>query len=346
MATTPLSPGFYTRYGNPTNHALEAAVASLEGAERALATASGMGALTAAILSVVQHGDHIVAQQAMYGGTSAWLSKIAPQLGLDVTLVDQTVPDSFRSALRARTRLFLLETPSNPLLTVTDLRAVVAIAREAEVTTLVDNTVASPVNQRPLEFGVDLVVHSATKYLGGHGDLSAGLVVGPASAIERVWQRSHLLGSTLDPFAGWLCLRGLRTLPMRVGHQNQTALEVAHFLERTPTIEAVYYPGLESHPQHALAKEQMQGFGGLLSFDVSGGYDAARDFMSRLKLARRSASFGSFSTLAVHPASMWSADIGEGALAKAGVRAGLVRLAVGFESASAICSDLHEALLA
>ncbi|MFY4019553.1 trans-sulfuration enzyme family protein, partial [Achromobacter xylosoxidans] len=231
MATRPLHSGFYTRYGNPTTRAFESAVADLEGGECALATASGMGAITAALFAFAARGDHVVAQRVLYGGTTGLLQNIAPQLGIDVTFVDQADVAGFAAAVRPNTRLFMLESPSNPMLRLTDLARLAEIARARGITTLADNTIASPINQRPLEFGIDLVMHSATKYLCGHGDVSAGVLVGDERRIKAVWEKAYLLGATLDPFAAWLVLRGLRTLPMRVARQNETALKVARHLE-------------------------------------------------------------------------------------------------------------------
>ncbi len=346
MATRPLHPGFYTRYGNPTTRAFESAVAGLEGGECALATASGMGAITAALLAFAGRGDHVVAQRVLYGGTTGLLQNIAPQLGIDVSFVDQADADGFAAAARPETRLFVLESPSNPMLRLTDLARMSDIARARGITTLVDNTIASPINQRPLALGMDLVMHSATKYLCGHGDASAGVLVGDEQRIKAVWEKAYLLGATLDPFAAWLVLRGLRTLPMRVARQNETALAVARHLAAHPAVSAVHYPGLESHPQHALARAQMGGYGGVLSFEVPGGMAQAERVVGALTLAHRSASFGSFSTLVVHPAAMWAGMMTPQQLAESGLPPGLIRLGVGFESHADIIGDLDAALAA
>ena len=253
MATEPLHTGFYTRYGNPTTRAFETALAALEGGEAALATASGMGAITAALMAHAGQGDHIVAQRALYGGTTGWLRNIAPRLGIDVTFVDQTQPESFAAAFRPTTRILVLESPSNPTMCITDLTAVADLARAHGSITLVDNTIASPINQQPLRFGIDLVMHSATKYLGGHSDITAGVLVGSSARITAIWEKAYLLGATLDPFAAWLGLRGLRTLPMRVARHNETAMTVARSLGCHASVSAVHYPGLDRHPQHDLA---------------------------------------------------------------------------------------------
>jgi len=346
MATRPLHPGFYTRYGNPTTRAFESAVADLEGGERALATASGMGAITAALFAFAGRGDHVVAQRVLYGGTTGLLQNIAPQLGIEVSFVDQADADGFAAAARPNTRLFMLESPSNPMLRLTDMARMAEIARARGITTLVDNTIASPINQRPLAFGIDLVMHSATKYLCGHGDVSAGILVGDEKRIKAVWEKAYLLGATLDPFAAWLVLRGLRTLPMRVARQNETALAVAQHLEAHAAVSAVHYPGLDSHPQRALARQQMSGHGGVLSFEVPGGMAQAERVVGALSLAHRSASFGSFSTLVVHPAAMWAGMMTPEQLDASGLPPGLIRLGVGFEASAAIIEDLDAALAA
>ena len=261
-----------------------------------------------------------------------------------MTFIDQTDPDAFSRAARPNTRLFILESPCNPMMLLTDLRVVAQIARSAGITTLVDNTIASSINQQPLALGADLVMHSATKYIGGHSDISAGVLVGSRALIDLIWEKAHLLGMTLDPFAAWLGLRGLRTLPLRVARQNATALAVARHLQDHPSVSAVHYPGLESHPQHALACQQMTGFGGVLSFELEGGLDAAEAVVKGLHIAHRSASFGSFSTLVVHPAAMWAGMMSSEQLEASGVPPALIRLGVGFEEPAAIIADLDTAL--
>jgi len=344
MATEPLHAGFYTRYGNPTTRAFEDAVAALEGTESALATASGMGAVVAALLTFVAAGEHVIAQRVMYGGTMGLLKTIAPRLGIDVSFVDQTATEAFANAIRPTTRLMMLETPSNPMLRLTDLRAVAALTKSKGITTLVDNTISSPINQRPCDLGIDLVMHSATKYLSGHSDVSAGVVAGSSALISAIWEKAYVLGATLDPLAAWLALRGLRTLPMRVQRHNETAMQVATYLEQHPRVEAVHYPGLPGHPQHALAHGQMTGFGGLLSFEVTGGAAAAEAVVAGLRLAHRSASFGSFSTLVVHPSAMWAGMLNAEQLREADLPPSLIRLGVGFESPAALIADLEAAL--
>ena len=344
MATQPHHPRYYTRYGNPTLAQAEAMLAQLEGAEEALLTASGMGAISTTVLALVQRGDHIVAQRNHYMGTTKLLTEVLPKFGVTATLVDQTSIDAIRMAVQTNTRLILAETPANPTMQLTDLRAVAALARSRGILTLVDSTFATPVNQRPLDLGIDLVMHAATKYLGGHHDLSAGVVLGPKALIDKIWDMHIVMGSVLGPFDAWLLLRGLRTLPLRVRQHNQTALAVAEFLAAHPAIERVHYPGLASHPQHALAQQQMRGFGGLLSFEVRGGYAATQKFISALTLPQQAVSLGGYETLVVHAAAMWVGTLGEAGLEQAGIQPNLVRLAVGLEGEQDLIADLKQAL--
>jgi cystathionine beta-lyase/cystathionine gamma-synthase len=344
MATDARHPRYYTRYGNPTTARAEAIIAALEGAEAALVTASGMGAIAAAVLSLVRAGDHVIAQRNHYMGTAKLCSELLPRFGVEVSIVDQTQLGAFQEAITPRTTLIIVESPANPTLQLTDLAGVASLARGRAILTLADNTFASPLNQRPLELGIDLVMHSATKYLGGHHDLTAGAVAGTAALIERIWQTAFVLGATLGPIDAWLLLRGLRTLPMRVRHQNDSALAVAAFLEGHPKIEAVHHPGLPSHPQHALALRQMTGFGGTLAFQVNGGYSGTEAFMSGLRFAKQAVSLGGFETLAVHAAAMWAGTLSDEQVRAAGVDPNLVRLSVGLEHPSDIIADLDAAL--
>ncbi|MCB0209048.1 MAG: aminotransferase class I/II-fold pyridoxal phosphate-dependent enzyme [Anaerolineae bacterium] len=345
MANEPRHPRYYTRYGNPTHQRAEATIAKLEGAEAALVMGSGMGAITTVMLALVSSGDHIVAQNNHYMGTTKLLTEVLTRLGVEVTLVDQTDLTAFEAALQPNTRLIMVESPVNPLLHVTDFKAVTALAKTHNVLTVADNTFATPINQRPLALGVDLVVHSATKYLGGHHDLTAGAVVGSKALIERIWGTYVLVGSVISAFDAWLLLRGLRTLPLRVRQHNQTALTVAQFLADHPAIEQVHYPGLADHPQHALAKAQMSpGFGGVLSFQLKGGYKETEQFMTRLNFIRQAVSLGGYETLAAHVAAMWGGTLSDEQLRVAGVEPNLVRFSTGLEDAPDIIADLEQAL--
>ncbi|NDJ75227.1 MAG: aminotransferase class I/II-fold pyridoxal phosphate-dependent enzyme [Chloroflexi bacterium] len=344
MATRPHHPQFYTRYGNPNSAQAESIIADLEGAESALVAATGMGAITTAVMTLVNSGDHIVAQESLYAGTLSLLEKLLPRYGVEVTFVDQANVAAFEAALRPNTRLIITETPSNPLMKLTDLRAIAAMAQARNITTIADNTFATPVNQRPIELAIDLVVHSATKYLGGHADLMAGVVAGKREMLERVWNTLIILGATLNGFDSWLLVRGLRTLPLRVQKHNDNAAAIAQFLAAHPQVDAVHYPGLETHPQYSLAKTQMHGFGGMLSFQVRGGYAATDRFMSGLKLIARAASLGGIHSLIVHPAAMWAGYFSEQGLLEKGILPNLVRLSVGIEDADDLVADIGTAL--
>lgn len=344
MATQPRHARYYTRYGNPTLARVEKVIATLEGAESALVTGSGMGAITTTILALVQSGDHIIAQRNHYMGTTKLLTEVLPRFGVTATLVDQTDVGAFAAALRSETKLIVVETPSNPTMQLTDLQAIAALAQPRGILTFCDNTFASPYNQRPLAHGIDLVMHSATKYLGGHHDLSAGVVVGTQALLEKIWNAHMVVGAVLGPIDGWLLLRGLRTFAVRVKQQNQTALAIAQFLENQPAIEQVYYPGLTSHPQHELAQRQMVGFGGVLSFAVKGGYRATQRFISALKLPTQAVSLGGYESLVVHAAAMWEGTLGEAGLVEAGIQPNLVRFSVGLEDERDLLADLQRAL--
>jgi cystathionine beta-lyase/cystathionine gamma-synthase len=335
---------FYTRYGNPTHERVEHMLAELEGGEAALVTGSGMGAITLAVMSQIKSGDHVIAQSDLYAGARALLRDFAPQWGVETTFVDQTKTEEFEAAIRPNTRLIYLESPSNPLLRLTDLKAVTSLAKARGITTVIDNTFATPVNQRPLELGVDIVVHSATKYLGGHHDLTAGAVVSSEAFINQAWRLGLVFGSVLSPFEAWLLMRGIRTLGLRVERHNQNALAVAQFLESHPKVSRVNYPGLESHPQHQLARQQMSGFTGMLSFELAGGLDAAERFLSRLKLAAYTGSLGGVETLIVRPAAMWSHQLTPEQRRSTGISEGLFRLSVGLEDERDLTRDFKAAL--
>src|SRR5688572_15067671 len=339
LATAVRPAEFYTRYGNPTHKEVEATLVSLEGGEAALLTSSGMGAVFTALMSSLNAGDHVVAQTNHYAGAMTLFEELPRRFGVEVTLVDQTRTEEFAAALRPNTRVVYAESPTNPLMQVTDLRAVAELVGERGITTIVDNTFATPVNQRPLEFGFDAVIHSATKYLGGHSDVTAGVIVSTREFVERAWHFSLLAGSILSPFDGWLLLRGLRTLGMRVARHNSNALALARFLEGHPQVERVHYPGLESHPQHALARAQMEGFTGMLSAELRGGYAAAERFISSLKLAANAASLGGYETLIVHPAAMWGGYMTAEQLRARGLADGLVRVSVGLEDERDLIED-------
>ena len=334
---------FYTRYGNPTHKEAEAAICALEGGEAALLTSSGMGAVFAAVMSAVSAGDHVVAQRSLYAGVETLMKELA-RFGVAVTYVDQTRPEDFAAAVRPETRLIYVETPTNPLMALTDLAAVAELGRARGVTTIVDNTFATPVNQRPLALGLDLVVHSATKYLGGHHDITAGCLVGAREHVERAWRFSLMAGATMSPFDAWLLLRGVRTLGLRVERHNANALALARFLEGHPRVERVYYPGLASHPQHELARRQMRGFTGMLSFELRGSYEEAERVIASLRLATYAASLGGYETLVVHPAAMWGLQLSAEQKDEMGVSPGLIRVSAGLEDEADLLADFRQAL--
>ena len=335
---------FYTRYGNPTHQEVEATLVALEGGEAALLTSSGMGAVFTALMSGLNAGDHVVAQTNHYAGAMTLFEELPRRFGVEVTLVDQTRTEQFAEALRPNTRVVYAESPTNPLMQITDLRAVASLARGRGITTIIDNTFATPVNQRPLELGFDCVIHSATKYLGGHSDVTAGVIISSREFVERAWHFSLLAGAILSPFDGWLVLRGLRTLGMRVERHNSNALALARFLEGHPRVERVHYPGLESHPQHALARTQMSGFTGMLSAELRGGFEAAERLISRLRLATNAASLGGHETLIVHPAAMWRGYMTAEQLRERGLSDALVRVSVGIEDEPDLIQDFDRAL--
>ncbi|MGB8862373.1 MAG: aminotransferase class I/II-fold pyridoxal phosphate-dependent enzyme, partial [Ilumatobacteraceae bacterium] len=311
MATTARHPRYYTRYGNPLHDRVARLVAGLEGAESGLCFASGMAAISTVALSVVRAGDHVVAQNNHYMGTSMLLSEVLPRFGVTVTIVDQTDVDAFTAAIRPGTTLVHIETPANPTLALTDIAAVANLAHSVGALLTVDNTFASPINQRPISLGADIVMHSATKALGGHHDLTAGIAVTTETRCAEIWRTAVVVGATMSPMDGWLLLRGLRTLALRVRQQNDTALAVAQFLQAHPRVAAVHHPGLPTHPQHELARRQMAGFGSLLAVEVDGGYAAAERFVAGLRLFTHAVSLGGVESLAVHAAAMWAGTLDE-----------------------------------
>jgi cystathionine beta-lyase/cystathionine gamma-synthase len=344
MATQPRHAEFYTRYGNPTHQQVEATLAALENGEAALVTSSGIGAIFPAVMSHLQSGDHLIAQRNHYAASTVLFRDILPRFGIECTVVDQTVADEFAAAVRPNTKIIYTETPVNPLMQITDLRAIAALGKQHGIVTMCDNTFATPINQRPLELGIDVVLHSATKYIGGHHDVTAGAVISSKERIESIWKFALVSGSVLSPFDGWLLLRGLRTLGLRVERHNQNALALAQFLQSHPKIERVYYPGLESFSQYELARSLMDGFTGMLSVDVRGGYAGAEKLIASLKFGVRAASLGGFETLVVHPAAMWSLQLTPEQQRATGISESLVRISVGLEDTQDLLADFAQAL--
>jgi cystathionine gamma-lyase len=334
----------YSRSGNPTRANLEECLASLENAEHGLAFSSGLAATTTVML-LLDPGDHVVFTEDVYGGTFRLFDKVFRRYGLTFTAVDPTDPDAVVAAMTERTRLVWLESPTNPLLRVVDLDAVSELVHGAGALVAVDSTFASPVLQRPLELGADMVIHSSTKFLGGHSDVLGGAVLTSDDALaERMRFHQNAVGAVPSPFDCWLLLRGLKTLQLRVIRQCENALTIARWLEGQDAVVQVYYPGLESHPGHALARRQMGGyFGGVVSFAVSSG-DAARSFLERLRVFTLAESLGAVESLAESPAMMTHASIPEETRTRVGVSDGLLRLSVGIEDVDDLVADLEQAL--
>ncbi len=344
MATQPRHPGFYTRYGNPTHERVCAILADLEGTETALLTASGMGAISTTVLALVSAGDHVIAQSRHYMSTTKLFEEVLPRFGVEVSIVEQADVSAFEAALRPNTRLVMLESPANPTLVLTDLEAIAALARQRGALTVADNTFASPLNQQPHALGVDIVVHSATKYLGGHHDITAGAVCCSHALAETIWRMHTTLGAVLSPMDAWLLLRGLRTLPVRVERINANALALAGWLEAQPQVERVYYPGLPSHPQHDLAKRQMSGYGAVIAFALRGSYEQTSRFVAALELATHAVSLGGVDSLIVHTAAMWAGTMNQAQMQTAGIAPNFVRLSVGLEHIEDLKSDMQQAL--
>jgi cystathionine beta-lyase/cystathionine gamma-synthase len=335
----------YARLSNTPNHdALGEKLATLEGTEAALVTASGMAAISAALLSVLGAGDHLIAHDCLYGGTHSLITRDLADLGIETTFVDASRPEAFAAALRPNTRAFYVEAITNPLLEVADFDAVVAFARERGLTTLIDSTMASPVNFRPATRGIDIVLHSATKYLNGHTDIVAGAVAASAERITGVKRKLDHFGGSLDPHACFLLQRGIKTLELRVERQNRSAQTMAEHLSRHPTITAVFYPGLVSHAGHARVKAWFDGAGGMLSFRPTGGVAAAERFVRSVRLAVNAPSFGGPETLVTRPATTSHAGLTPEERARLRVTDDLVRVSIGLEAVEDLIQDFEQAL--
>ena len=337
---------YYTRWGNPTNTVAEETIAALEGTEAARTFASGMGAITTTIMALLKAGDHIVAQRDSYGGVIKFLSSWLPRLGIATTFVDSTDYEQHARAIRPNTRLLYLESPTNPTLRVVDLKKTAALARQHGLISLLDSTFGTPVNQRPVEYGIDLVMHSGTKYLGGHADLTCGAVAGRRELIEQINDTRTTLGNCMDPHAAWLLIRGLKTLAVRVARQNENALRVAEFLGQHEKVRRVHYPFLKSHPQYAIAREQMSGGGGMVTFEVEGTGEDARRVSEAMHLFTLATSLGGVESLVSIPVLTSHAMISAEQRKTMGVTEQMVRLSVGIESADDLVADLEQALQA
>ncbi len=328
----------------PTHAAFIEKICSLEGGKAGLAFSSGMAAETATVLSQLKAGDHLLSTDVIYGGTYGLFSTLLPRCGIEVSFVDTTDLEHVKSALRKNTKMIFLESPANPTLAVCDIPRISKMAREAGALSVVDNTFATPCFQRPLALGADVVVESCTKYIGGHGDLLGGVAVGSEELIKSMRRTTILVGGTMGTHEAWLCLRGLKTLHLRMKRHARNALAVAEFLQDHPTVERVNYPGLASHPQYELARQQMSGYSGMLSFQVKGGVEAGRKLMNSLQLCSLAVSLGSVDTLIEHPASMTHAVMPGEMRERLGITDGLVRISVGIEDVEDIVADLEQGL--
>lgn len=335
----------YIRLNNTPNHvALHQKMAALENAENALVTASGMASISVTLLTLLASGDHMLAQDCLYGGTHDFITRDLPDLGISCDFIDGDKPDSWQGQLKPNTKVFYVETLTNPLLQVADLKAVVEFSKANGLVSIVDNTFASPINFRPPERGFDLSLHSCTKYLNGHSDIVAGAVIGPEDLIQKITHKLNHLGGSLDPHACFLLHRGLKTLAVRMAYQNESALQIARFLESHPAVAKVNYPGLESHPAHRRALELFNGFSGMLSFEMKGGVDAAEHFLQKITLPIVAPSLGGIETLITRPATTSHSGMAPEERRRLGISDSLIRLSVGIESTQDLIDDFAQAL--
>ncbi|EFH7843349.1 methionine gamma-lyase [Escherichia coli] len=341
-------PGYiYTRLGNPTTDALEQKMAVLEAGEAALATASGISAITTALLTLCQQGDHIVSANAIYGCTHAFLSHSLPKFGITTSFVDATNIAELKAAIRPETKVIYIETPANPTLTLVDIETVAGIAHQNDALLIVDNTFMSPYGQQPLRLGADIIVHSVTKYINGHGDVIGGVIIGKKDFIDqaRYVGLKDITGGCMSPFNAWLTLRGIKTLGVRMERHSSNAMKIAQFLDNHPAITHVYYPGLLTHPQYDLYKRQMSLPGGVISFEITGGFESGRRMINAVNLCLLAVSLGDTETLIQHPASMTHSPVPPEERLKAGITDGLIRLSVGLEDPDDIIEDLQQAIV-
>ena len=334
----------YPRYMNtPNQEALVKKIAALEKTENALIFGSGMAAISTTILAFLKQGDHIVLQQTLYGGTYNFVLEEFKKFGIEYSFTKDLSIASFKEVIKPNTKVLYIETPSNPLLTITDMQAVADIAKENGIVTMIDNTFASPINQTPTDFGIDIMIHSATKYMGGHSDILAGAVAASNEHIETIWKTAINLGGNLSDFTVWMLERSLKTLNLRVKCQSENALIMARYLSSNQSISKVYYPGLESHPNHELAKKQMKGFGGMLSFELKEGIDTL-EFQRKLQLIKSSMSLAGVESTMLNPAVASHALLGEEERANQGITDGLIRFSVGIEETEDLIADIEQAL--
>ena len=335
----------YVRLNNTPNHqSLHAKLASLEAGEAAIVAASGMAAITTTLLALLSHGDHLLALEGLYGGTHTFVTRDLAEFGIAHDLMDGNRPETWSALLKPSTRAIYVETITNPLMQVPDLEQIVRFARKHGLVSIIDSTFATPVNYRPLDSGFDLVVHSGTKYLNGHSDLAAGAVIGPRELVRRVTHRLNHLGGVLDPHACFLLHRGIKTLVLRVRQQNENAWALARFLAAHAAVDEVNYPGLETHPQHGRARKLFSGFGGMLSFEVQGGVEAAETLLSRLRIPRSAPSLGGVETLITRPATTSHAGVPAKERIRMGISDSLVRVSVGIEDPGDLVEDFKQGL--
>jgi cystathionine gamma-synthase len=332
----------YGRYSNPTQTTAERKIAALEGGERALLFASGMNAITTTLLTLLSSGDHFVMVEGAYRRTEEFAREFLPRWGVETTAVPIDDAGALRDAIQSNTRVIMSETPTNPYLRVMDISRIVEIAAEANVLTIIDSTFATPINFRPLEHGLDLVIHSATKYLGGHNDLLAGAVIGGKDVLSKIEAARGVLGGMSNPNDAYLLIRGMKTLELRVRRQNENGQRVAEFLNDHPAVSRVHYPGLPDHPDHQVARRQMTGFGGVVSFEINGGMEKTGDFIDRLQLPYVGPTLGGVESVVEQMAALFSLDPGK--RRDAGIKDNLVRYALGIEDADDIIADLDQAL--
>ena len=339
------APGhIYSRNTNPTVAVFEERIAALERAETATAFATGMAAISGTLHTLLGPGDRVVSVKDTYGGTTKLFLEFLPRIGVEVDLIATDDHDAIEAAVAEGCDVLYLETPTNPTLKVLDLERLAAAGHAVGAAVVVDNTFATPINQRPLELGADLVVHSATKFLGGHADALGGIVCGSRELIDRIYHYREINGATIDPFAAYLLLRSVKTLQLRVERQNASAMAIARHLEEHPAVEAVFYPGLESHPHHEIAARQMKGYGGVLSFSIRGGFDSVRAVLPRLELAHMAANLGAVETIVGPPATTSHVEMTADERASMGIPESLVRYSTGIEDVSDLIADLDQAL--
>ncbi len=334
----------YTRLGNPTIDLLAGKIALLESTEAGMIFASGLSAIFNVVATTAKTGEHIVSDNTIYGGTFALFKNVLPRFGIETTFIDASNISEVTAALRENTKLIFIETPANPTLKIIDIAQCAKIACDKNIPLCVDNTFATPYLQRPIEQGADIVLHSLTKYFGGHGDIIGGAVAGKKEFIKELWEIGKEIGGSNSPFNAWLVLRGLKTLAVRMEKHCDNAMEIAEYLSKHNKVEKIYYPGLPTHPGHDLAKKQMSKFGGMIGFDVKGGKEAGKIVMNSVKLCILAVSLGDVDTLIEHPASMTHFTYSDEELLKCGIKPGYIRISVGLENAADLIADLEQAL--